>query len=179
MSAFLLILLAVVSRVVPHTWLSFTATGGSLLYFGARRPLRQAVLPLALFAGVDYYLTTVVYSYPFAVKDYLVTWMWYAAAIVLGHLLLKQKQNAGRVATAVVLSSTSFFVASNFAVWASYGPMYPYPMGGLSMCYAAGLPFYRNDLLANALVAGLAFGIPPMLRQMREHGEASRTGAAA
>ena len=48
MFAFLLILLAIVSRVAPHpAWLNFTAVGGGLLYFGARRPLVQAVLPAA------------------------------------------------------------------------------------------------------------------------------------
>ncbi|MBV8672218.1 MAG: hypothetical protein JOZ33_02180, partial [Acidobacteriaceae bacterium] len=55
---YLLILLAILSRVVPHpAWLNFTAVGGSLLYFGARRPLRQVILPVALLAATDYYLT--------------------------------------------------------------------------------------------------------------------------
>jgi hypothetical protein len=179
MSAYLLILLAVFSRVIPHTWFSFTAVGGSLLYFGARRPLRQAVLPLVALAGVDYYLTTFVYSYPFAVKDYLLTWAWYVAVIVLGQILLKEKQNVGRIGAAVVLSSTSFFAASNFAVWSSGGGMYPHTLSGLMTCYAAGLPFYRNDLLATTLVTGLAFGVPALLRQMQAHGEAKGSGMTA
>jgi hypothetical protein len=32
-------------------------------------------------------------------------------------------------------------------------------------CYAAALPFYRNDLVSTAIVAGLAFGIPQLIKQ--------------
>jgi len=44
MTAYLLILVAILSRVAPlshHAWWNFTAVGGSLLFFGARRPLKQ------------------------------------------------------------------------------------------------------------------------------------------
>ena len=29
-----------------------------------------------------------------------------------------------------------------------------------------GLPFYRNDLISTAMVAGLAFGVPVLVRRM-------------
>ena len=90
MSAYLLLLLAVVSRVVPHpAWLNFTAVGGGLLFFGARRPLWQLIFPVALLAGSDYYLTTFAYGYPFHLASYLVTWFWYAAIVALGAGMLK------------------------------------------------------------------------------------------
>ena len=39
MPAYLLIALAILTRVAPHPgWFSFTAVGGALLFFGARRP---------------------------------------------------------------------------------------------------------------------------------------------
>lgn len=165
MSAFLLILLAIISRVVPHTWFSFTAVGGGLLFFGARRPLREAFLPLAALIATDYYLTVHVYGFAFETRGYLLTWAWYAAVIVLGHLLLKNSVSVGRVATAALMAPTSFFLMSNFAVWAGSVGMYPHTMAGLATCYAAGLPFYRNDVIATALVSGLAFGIPELLRR--------------
>jgi hypothetical protein len=121
MSAFLLVLVAVFSRVIPHSWLNFTAVGGALLFFGARRPLKQAILPIALLAATDYYLTVYAYNFAFHVQEYLVTWAWYAAVIVLGSLLLKNQLSVGRVAGAVALSATSFFLASNYAVWLSSG----------------------------------------------------------
>ena len=91
MSSFLLIVLAIASRILPHSWLNFTAVGGSLVYFGARRPLRESVVPLALLMMTDYYLTVFVYNYAFHVQGYLLTWVWYVAAIVLGSLLLRDK----------------------------------------------------------------------------------------
>ena len=172
MSAYLLILFAILSRIAVsshHGWLNFTAVGGSLLFFGARRPLRQAILPVIALAALDYYMTVYVYSYPFAAQDYLITWAWYAAVIVLGHLLLRDRKSVGRVGAAVILSSTSFFLASNFAAWTVLRGIYPHTFSGLMTAYAAGLPFYRNDLLSTTLVAGLAFGLPALVEHYRAH----------
>lgn len=158
MLAYLLILVAIVSRVAPHPgWMNFTAVGGSLLYFGARRPAWQIAIPAVLLAGCDYYLTVHVYNYPFVLQGYLLTWVWYAAAGLLGAWLLKGDPGAGRVIGACLLASTSFFAMSNFSVWIG-SSMYPHSGAGLAACYAAGLPFYRNDLLSTLLVSGLAFG---------------------
>jgi hypothetical protein len=167
MGAYLLIVLAVVSRVVPHPWMNFTAVGGGLLYFGAKRSLREMVLPVLALMATDYFLTVMFYGYAWHTSDYLVTWGWYAAAVVLGRILLKRRVNVTRVIAAPVLASTSFFVVSNFAVWAG-SVMYPHTMAGLSLCYAAGLPFYGNDLLSTTLVTGLAFGLPAMAKRMVE-----------
>lgn len=172
MSAYLLILFAMLSRIAVsshHGWLNFTAIGGSLLYFGARRPLRQAFLPVIALAALDYYMTVHIYSYPFAAQDYLITWAWYAAVIVLGHLLLRDRKSVGRVAAGVALSSTTFFLASNFAAWTVLRGYYPHTFSGLMTAYAAGLPFYRNDLLSTGLVAGLAFGLPALVEHYRAH----------
>jgi hypothetical protein len=167
MIAFALILLAVLTRVLPHAaWFNFTAVGGSLLYFGARRPLRESIWALLPLAATDYYLTVYAYNFPFHLQDYLLTWAWYAAVLVLGALLLKRRSSAGRVVTASLLAPTSFFAISNFAVWAASG-MYPHSASGLATCYAAALPFYRNDLLSTLLVAGLAFGLPVLLKSAK------------
>jgi len=169
MSAYLLIIAALLSRIIPHpAWLNFTAVGGSLLYFGARRPLRQAIIPVALLAATDYYLTVYFYSYPFQISAYLITWAWYAAIILLGHVLLAKHVSALRVGTAVLLAPTSFFLITNFAAWIG-SPLYPQTFAGLGMSYVAGLPFYRNDLISTAIVAGLAFGLPAIARQLTTH----------
>lgn len=167
MGAYLLIVLAVLSRVLPHPWMGFTAVGGGLLYFGAKRPLRELALPVAALMATDYFLTVFAYGYAFHWSDYLVTWAWYAAAIVLGRILLSRRVNVQRLAAAPVLASTSFFLVSNFAVWAAW-PTYPHTMAGLGACYVAGLPFYGNDLVATTLVTGLAFGLPMLAKKMAE-----------
>jgi hypothetical protein len=44
--------------------------------------------------------------------------------------------------------------------------MYPRTLGGLGACYVAAIPFYRNDLISTAIVAGLAFGVPVLARRL-------------
>lgn len=170
MGAYLLILVAVLSRVAVSShlaWLNFTAVGGSLLYFGARRPLRESVWAVLAMMGSDFLLTTVGYHYAWHTGHYLVTWGWYVAAIVLGRILLSRKVNVSRLAAAPVLASTSFFAVSNFAVWAG-SVLYPHTLAGLGTCYLAGLPFYRNDLLSTIAVTAAAFGVEAMARRMAE-----------
>jgi hypothetical protein len=165
MPAYLLLIVAVLSRLMPHAgWLNLTAVGGALLYFGARRNWREMLAPLAALMVTDYYLTVFTYHYSFAWQAYVTTWAWYLAVMVLGHILLHSRTTFLRVAAGVVLGPTSFFLVSNYAVWAG-GNMYPHTLAGLVACYAAAVPFYRNDLLSTAIVAGLAFGVPVLVRK--------------
>lgn len=172
MPAYLLLLAALLSRVIPHSaWFGFTAVGASLLYFGARRNWREMLLPVAAFAAVDYYLTVYAYGYSFRWQDYAVTWGWYAAAIVLGRILLASKVSPVRVASAALLGPTSFFLVSNYAVWLTAhnpGGMYAPGYGGLLACFIAGLPFYGRDIVSTGLVLTLAFGIPVAVRRLQE-----------
>lgn len=166
MPAYLLLIVAVLSRLVPHPdWLNFTAVGGALLYFGARRSWREMLAPLAALMATDYFLTVFSYHYAFRWQAYVTTWAWYLAAMALGQILLHSRTTFVRVAAAVVLGPTSFFVVSNYAVWTA-GGMYPPTSDGLVACYIAALPFYRNDLISTAVVAGLAFGVPVLVRRL-------------
>jgi len=173
MPAYLLLVFAILTRVVPHHgWLNFTAVGGALLYFGARRSWREMLAPLAALMVTDYCLTVFAYHYSFVWTAYVTTWAWYLAVMALGHILLKSKTTWLRAGAAAVLGPTSFWLISNYAVWAG-GTMYPRTLAGLASCYAAAIPFYRNDLLATAIVVGLAFGVPVLVRKMGLEGSAS------
>lgn len=166
MPAYLLLIVAVLSRLVPHPdWLNFTAVGGALLYFGARRSWREMLAPVAALIATDYYLTVFSYQYPFRWQAYVTTWIWYLAVMALAHILLHARTTFLRVAAGVVLGPTSFFMLSNYAVWAG-GTLYPHTLNGLIACYVAAIPFYRNDLVSTAVVAGLAFGIPVLVQKM-------------
>lgn len=166
MPAYLLLLVAVLSRLLPHGgWMNFTAVTGALLYFGARRNWREMLAPLAALMATDYLLTVYTYHFAFHWQAYLPTWAWYVAAMALGWILLKSKTTFWRVAAGVVLGPTSFWIVSNYAVWAG-STMYQHTREGLFACFAAGIPFYRNDLASTAIVAGLAFGVPVLVRRM-------------
>ncbi len=173
----ILLILAFASHVLPHPWWNFTAVGGALLVWGARRPLAFAALPVALLAGGDWYLTRFVYNYPFHIAQYLLTWSWYALVIVLGSLLLRGRPGFARVAGTAFLASTSFFAASNYAVWAAPGSWYPHTFAGLETCYGMALPFYRNDLLSTSIVVGVVFGLMPLIAHVPSQGGAARTNA--
>jgi len=159
MLAYVFILFAVAVRFLPHP-LAFTPVGAALLYFGARGSRRRMWVPLALLAASDVILTTLVYRYPFS-WDHFVTWAWYAGMLWLGTSL---KQNAGviRILSTALAGSISFFVISNFAVWAAWN-MYPRTFAGLMLCYDAGLPFFRRAVEGDLLFTSLMFGVPVLL----------------
>ena len=175
MPAYLLLVLAILTRVVPHhAMLNFTAVGGALLYFGARRSWREMLAPLAALMATDYFLTVYSYHYEFVWSAYVTTWAWAVAVMVLGRILLKSKTSWLRVGAAVVLGPTSFWLISNYAVWVLSShevplakDMYAHNLSGLMACYSAAIPFYRNDLVSTAVVAGLAFGLPVLVRKVR------------
>ncbi len=169
MFAYVLVLLGVASRylVAGHLpLLNFTAVTGSLVYFGARRSWREMLAPVAILMASDFALTTYVYHYQFHWQAYVTTWVWYAAAIALSQILLHAKTTFVRGAAGAILGPTSFFVVSNYGFWASSLSPYPHTFAGLVTCYAAAIPFYRNDVVATSIVLAVALGAPVLVRRM-------------
>jgi len=159
MLAYLFVVLAVAVRFLPHPW-SFTPVAGALLFFGARGARRQLWFPFALLAVSDVVLTKFVYAYPFS-WDHYVTWAWYAAILWLG-TNLRENAKPVRVLGAALASSTSFFLLSNFAVWAG-GTMYPHTWAGLMTSYTLGLPFFRPTIEGDLLFTAAMFATPGLL----------------
>jgi hypothetical protein len=161
MLAYLFVLLAVLLRFLPHPFAFMTSTwwifappvAGALLFFGARGPRRQAWLPLLLLAGSDLVLNKFVYHYAFT-ADQLVSWIWYGAMLWMGTGLADFKPV--RVAAAAVSAPVSFFLVSNFAVWAS-GTMYPRTVDGLVHCFTLAIPFFRNQFASDLIFTAAMF----------------------
>jgi hypothetical protein len=168
MLPYLFVLLAIAVRflpfahvsILPHAW-HFTPVAASLLFFGARGSRRQLWVPLVLFAATDVILTRYLYSYVLT-WDHLVTFAWYAAILWLG-TSLREKSGPVRVIAAALASSVSFFLISNFAVWAAWPQMYPRGWNGLMMSYAAGLPFFRGTLASDLFFSLAMFATPVFL----------------
>jgi hypothetical protein len=154
--------------------------GGGLLFFGSRMgssrsgwiTVAKLASALAVLIATDYYLTVYAFGYAFHTTAYLVTWLWYAAACLLGLGILR-KPTALKVIAGALASATSFFLLSNTAVWAG-GTMYPRSIGGLGACLTAGLPFYRNDLASTLLTAGALFGLPVLAAKIAESVQAAQ-----
>lgn len=171
------VLLAIVVRFfpfvglnLPHAW-HFTPLAASLLFFGARGSRRQLWIPLVLLAATDLVLTRFMWHYPFT-WDTLVVWAWYAAILWLG-TNLREKSGFWRVVAAAATSSVSFFIVSNFAVWAAWPSMYPRSLDGLIACYDAAIPFFRGTAVSDMFFSLAMFGIPAL-----QHALAERTGSA-
>jgi len=159
MLAFFFVLLAIGVRLDPHHIMAFTPVGASLLYFGARGPRKLAFIPLTLFAATDVYLTVFYYKYPFS-ADHYVTWAWYAAILLLG-TLLSRSIGPLQVIGASLATAFSFFLMSNFAVWAVW-PDYPKSVAGLMECYTMALPFFRTEIVSDVLFSAVFFGLPAL-----------------
>ncbi|MBK7410783.1 MAG: hypothetical protein IPL49_15660 [Saprospirales bacterium] len=155
-----LILFAAITRILPHpnnvTPVSSMALFGAA-YFG-RKYLAFLVPLLALWLS-NLFLDNVVYS---AYYDGF-TWFSQPAVFVsflliigLGWLALK-KVSPLRLIGASLSASLLFFLVSNFGVWLQ-GGMYPQSFSGLMMCYAAGLPFFRNTVLGDLFFVSVLFG---------------------
>lgn len=111
------------------------------------RDLRLALLiPLAAMALSDLLLglhATLLFVYA---AFLMITW--------LGRVLAK-RVSAVTVVAGALISATGFFLLTNFGVWLQQD-LYSHDVSGLWQAYIAGIPFYRNQLLADLLfsVAG-------------------------
>ena len=168
MLAYLFVVFAIAARFLvllfPQMWLNFTPVGAALLVFGARGPRKRAWAAVLLLAGSDVVLTKFVYGYPYT-PDHFATIAWYAAIVAMG-TLLRNHAGPARIVGAALATSVSFFVISNFAVWLTWN-MYLHNLGGLAACYAAAVPFFRNDVVSNLLFTTVMFSVPALIELLR------------
>ena len=75
-------------------------------------------------------------------KNYLIL----LSATLIGWLLKGRSHSS--LLIGAVAAPTVFFLLSNFSVWLGNDVAYSKDFGGLMTCYAAGLPFYKNALIA-------------------------------
>jgi hypothetical protein len=61
------------------------------------------------------------------------------------------------VALVTMTSSVMFYVVTNFAVWA-FGSFYPRTWDGLTSCYIAAIPFFRNTMMGDFAFTAILFG---------------------
>jgi len=141
-----LIVLAALLRFVPHA-ASFSPVFAVLLISGGylRRSSAMSVA-FAAFVIADLVFTPLVYHTAIGWTQ-LFVWLGFAAVATFGPLL---KSGWGAKTIAVWGGPTAFLLIADFGVWLGSG-MYPRTLSGLSLCYIAALPFYRNALLASIL----------------------------
>lgn len=144
-----MVVLGASARLVPHPW-NFTPMMAIGLFAGAHARKASTGVFAALVALL---LSDAVLGF------YSGFWYVYAAALipVLFGRLIRNRSGVGVIAAAAIASSLSFFLITNFMVWVT-GQLYPHNIGGLSECFLAGIPFYRNQLLGDAVYTVAIFG---------------------
>jgi hypothetical protein len=144
-----IVFLGAAARLAPHPW-NFTPIMTIGLFAGSKASKTSTGVLVTLFAlGLS---DAVLGFYPGF-------WYIYAAALipVLMGRLIRKRGGAGVIAAAALASSLSFFLITNFVVWAT-SRMYPHAAPGLLACYVAGLPFFRNQILGDVFYSVAIFG---------------------
>jgi hypothetical protein len=144
-----MVVLGAGARLLPHPW-NFTPMMAIGLFAGSQA--RKAS------TGVLATLVALVVS-DAVLGFYSGFWYVYAAALipVLFGRLIHNRNGAAAIATAALVSSLSFFMITNFMVWGTE-QLYPHTLAGLSDCFLAGIPFYRNQVLGDAVYTVGIFG---------------------
>ena len=144
-----MVVLGACARLAPHPW-NFTPIMAIGLFAGSQGRKTSTGVLATLLALV---LSDAVLGF------YRGFWYVYGAALIpvlLGRLI-RNRSSVGVIASVAFASSFSFFLITNFMVWAT-DRLYPLTIGGLSECYLAGIPFYRNQALGDTVYTVAIFG---------------------
>ncbi len=152
-----LIVLAALSRILPHP-ANFTLIGSLALFLPALFPGKRGILlaPLALFLSdliIGFYSTPLMLAV-------------YGSFILAGLLgiLISKDPSPQRIALGALSGAVFFYLVTNAAVW-FLSPWYPQTLAGLMSSYVAGLPFLRNQLLADTVFSFALYGALAMARK--------------
>ncbi len=158
-----LIALGVAGRLLPHPP-NFTPMAAIALFAGfifVKRYM-SIVAVVATMLLTDYFAFGYLSPDWFASKSMMVVYMALLFPIVFRGFLQK-KLGVMRIAGAALASSTVFFIATNFAVWA-FSPMYEKTFAGLALCYTMAIPFFQNTIAGDMMWSGIVFGVYFALR---------------
>ena len=158
-----LIVLGVVGRLLPHPP-NFTPMAAIALFAGFIFLKRY----MAVIAVVVTMLLTDYFAFGYLSAEWFASksmWVVYLALLfpVVFKNFLQKKLGLFRVAGAALASSTVFFIATNFAVWA-FSPMYEKTLEGLVLCYTMAIPFFQNTVAGDLIWSGVIFGTYFLLR---------------
>jgi hypothetical protein len=134
-------------RFIPH-WPNFTPIAAMALFGGAYFG-RKHLAFLIPFAAM--FLSDLILGFH---KDMWAVYFAFGFTVFIG-MLLKRNIRVINILTASLVSSSLFFLLTNFAAWLS-NPMYPQNFNGLMASYLAGLAFFNDG----------SFGISFFLNEM-------------
>lgn len=148
MIAYILILIGVVARVLPHLP-NFTPVGALALFGGTKLGNKYAAVfvPLIMMAMTDFYLGF----------HNLIFFTW--GSMILAALIgfwVRKKYGFSRIAIGTLAGSVLFFLITNLGVY--LGGWYGYGFSGLIQTYVMAIPFFRNSLMGDIIYSAAFFG---------------------
>lgn len=163
----LMIVVAALYRIIPNRPPNFAPQLAIAIFGGAifiknkkwafSLPLVSMILSDLLYQAL---YTTGNASIPGFYEGQWQNYLLIGALVAFGFLM--KKINVVNIAISSVAASATFFVLSNFVVWAGWqgtrGLNRPRTFDGLMMTYVDGLPFYWNSLVSTLLFSGVLFG---------------------
>ncbi len=164
---FIVVLLAAISRLLPHPP-NFAPITGMTLFAAATLDKKYWVfiIPMLSLFISDLFLNNIVYKswYP----EYYDSFVWMSsdfiftlsAMVIIGFLgiFILKKFSFSKLILTSLLSSGIFFLISNIGVWLSPFSLYSNDSYGLMTCLAAGLPFLQWTILGDLVYSGLLVG---------------------
>jgi hypothetical protein len=150
---------AALVRLAPHPP-NVTPIAAMALFGGACFANRKMayLLPLAAMLLSDLVLGCTRYGLWSMLAIQPAVYACFLATTALGQLVT-DRRSVWQVGAATLAGSVLFFLATNFAVWATAtGHLYPLTGSGLAACYAAAIPFFRNTLLGDFTFTAILFG---------------------
>lgn len=146
-------------RIFPHA-ANATPIGALALFAGMYLPRRLAYLvPLGVLLVSDAWLGG--YELPVMLSVY-----GSFVAIALIAQMMRRLSPMRFVIAGPIVSSTLFFLITNFAVWAAT-PWYVKNLAGLMTSYTLALPFWRNMLTGDIVYTAAFFGIASTALRLR------------
>ena len=159
-AAVFLIVCAAAMRLIPHPP-NFTPIAGMALFGAAifKRREMGLILPLVMPLAA-LFLSDCVLGFHDQIASVYISFL----LIAFIGLALRENRSVPRLLAASVSSSVIFFVVTNTAVWFS-NPFYAHNFSGLTLCWAAGIPFFENTLMGDLLSTGVLFSVWAMFER--------------
>lgn len=148
-------LFAALLRILPHLP-NFTPIGGLALYSGGRLRGRFGwAVPFVLLFITDMGISFI-HGHAFYHSTMPFVYLAFGINVLLGRFLI-QSDRAPRIFGTALIASIQFFVVTNLGVWL-VGGLYPLTTEGLTLCFAAALPFFGGTLIGDLVFTGVLFG---------------------
>lgn len=148
MLALILVIVGIIFRFIPHMP-NVNPVAAIALFGAAYLPNKRLALivPLALMIISDLFL---------GMHD-IVGFTWGAVLLisVIG-ISFKKANKMTAILGGSLISSFVFFLLTNFGVWLN--GWYPHTSAGLTECFIAAIPFYRNFLVSTLVYSAALFG---------------------